>query len=520
MFGRSREQLLGVTPESLSPPYQPDGSESAAQSKRIMQAAMEGREQHYFWRMHRPDGMPIDLEIFVTGVSVAGKRLLQATVHDVTERRRAELKLQNYAAALEAANRELERSNAAAEAATRAKSEFLANMSHEIRTPMTAIIGFVDILAEHAKSPIEIEAVETIKRNGSHLLRIINDILDLAKVEAGKMEIERVVCSPTAMLDDVVSLMRVRSEEKRLALTVELDGPIPDTIHTDPTRLRQILVNLLGNAIKFTDHGGVNIAMGLLTYDNRTPQMRFHVKDTGIGMSKEMLAKIFQPFSQGHRSLHAKYGGTGLGLAISRRLAEALGGSITAESETGVGSTFTLTIDAGTLNAPIVHESADAALSPEAALEPAADQSKTRLNCRVLLAEDGPDNQRLLTFLLTRAGAETVVVENGQLAVHAALDAAAQGKPFDVLLMDMQMPVLDGYEATRQLRNAGYTRPIVALTAHAMNHDRAQCLRAGCDAYLAKPIDRHTLLQTVAVFASKSSQPANASVETPVTKQG
>jgi ammonium transporter, Amt family len=267
-------------------------------------------------------------------------------------------------------------------------------------------------------------------------------------------------------------------------------------IQSDPIRLRQILVNLLGNAVKFTESGKIEVAIKLLMYEDRLPQLRFTVTDTGVGMTRDQLAMLFQPFAQVHSGKERKYGGTGLGLAISQRLAEMLGGSITAKSE-GHGSTFTLTIDTGSLSGvAIVGITPQRPLAPPPEpVNPVADEE--RLHCRILLAEDGPDNQRLIAFLLRRAGAETVIAENGEIAMQFALAAKESSNPFDVILMDMQMPVMDGYTATRKLRDAGYAYPIVALTAHAMNQDCDRCLSAGCDAYLTKPIDRHILLQTI-----------------------
>jgi signal transduction histidine kinase/ActR/RegA family two-component response regulator len=397
---------------------------------------------------------------------------------------------------------DLERSKKAAEVANQAKSDFLANMSHEIRTPMTAILGFSEILVGSRMNQEQFEAAETIQRNGEYLLRIVNDILDLSKIEAGKLEIEHGQCSPCQVLSEVVSLLRVPAGAKNLALETEYVGPIPETLKCDATRLRQILINLTGNAIKFTEVGTIRLAAQLIEVESRQPKMQFRVVDSGIGMTEEQVGKLFMPFQQADTSTTRRFGGTGLGLAISKRLAEKLGGDITVETALGKGSTLTLTVETGPL------ENVRLLDAPKASPLHAAPELKTatpdrELNCRVLLAEDGPDNQRLVAFLLRKSGAEVTLAENGQVALERALAARKQGIPFDLILMDMQMPVMDGYEATRKLREAEYRGPIVALTAHAMNTDRGKCLDAGCDDYLTKPIYREELVSMVGKYASQ-----------------
>jgi PAS domain S-box-containing protein len=402
-----------------------------------------------------------------------------------------------------AAADELTRAWQAADAANRAKSEFLANMSHEIRTPMTAILGYGDLLFEGCLRSCEFsknaaqQHLDAIRRNGEHLLELIDGLLDLSKIEAGKLAVEHMACSPREIVAEVASLMRLRAAVKGLRLECRFAGSIPETIRSDPTRVRQILLNLLGNAVKFTESGSVELVATLLRPDDGPPQLQFQVIDTGIGMTPTEVARLFAPFSQADTSTTRKYGGTGLGLTISKRLAGLLSGDIRVASEPGKGSTFTVTIPTGSLESVEMLDP----LTANAAADP---MSKTQsvhptvtLNGRILLAEDGLDNQRLLTLVLQKAGADVTVAENGQVAFDLASAAQEQGSPFDLILMDMQMPVLDGYEATRKLRAHGWARPIVALTAHAMSSDRQKCLDAGCDAYLAKPIGRKVLLATV-----------------------
>ncbi|MFQ5422848.1 MAG: PAS domain S-box protein [Phycisphaerae bacterium] len=415
---------------------------------------------------------------------------------------------------------ELEAARKAAEAATRAKSEFLANMSHEIRTPMTAILGFTDMLIEQGRlegvAPEQIEAARTIKRNGEYLLSLINDILDLSKIEADKMEVERLGCSPCRIVAEVQSLMRVRAVDKGLTFDVEYEGSIPATISTDPTRVRQVLINLIGNAIKFTKTGGVRLIARFAdapeSADNedapQAPMMQFDVVDTGIGLTPEQAETLFRPFMQADNSTTRRFGGTGLGLTISKRLTEILGGTVTiVETKVGIGTHFRATVATGPLDGvAMIEVTTDVVTQREET--PTKLQTPVQLDCRVLLAEDAPDNQRLIRHVLKKAGADVTIAENGRIAVDKALAARDAGRAFDVILMDMQMPELDGYGATRALRKKGYTGPIIALTAHAMSGDRAKCLQAGCNDYATKPIDRHKLVAAVSRHAGRCSATA------------
>jgi len=402
---------------------------------------------------------------------------------------------------------ELQLAKTAAEAATRAKSEFLANMSHEIRTPMTAILGYADLLRDPKYSPADRSScIETIHRNGQHLLAIINDILDISKIEAGHMFIEQIACSPTGIVAEVASLMRVRTIEKGLSLSVKYINAIPATIKSDPTRVRQILMNLVSNAVKFTRAGSIQLTVQMQDVsEGLDPHLRFDVIDMGIGMTSEQLSCLFKPFSQGDDSTTRLFGGTGLGLAISQRLAQVLGGDITVVSAPGRGSTFTLVVKTGSLTGIPMIENPTESIAPAPLSQQEPDRPagiRPLAGAHILLAEDGPDNQRLFSLLLKTAGASVDLAENGRLAVDKATQALAGNLAYNVILMDMQMPELDGYGATRELRRAGYEGPIIALTAHAMSNDRNECLQAGCDDYAVKPIDRSKLIATIAQYLS------------------
>jgi PAS domain S-box-containing protein len=435
---------------------------------------------------------------------------------EIAERKKAQEEIQHHVVQLEDAAQKIREQTFAlqiekerADAANRAKSEFLANMSHEIRTPMTAILGYAELLRDRLTDSADHEAIDTIRKNGDHLLAIINDILDLSKIESGRFEVECIPCSPSQLVADVISLVRPRADEKGLQLTVAFEGPIPAVIRSDPFRLRQILINLIGNAIKFTDRGRIAVKVGLtrsptqhsaLTHSPATTHLTFSVIDTGIGIPPDKLERLFLPFTQADASTTRRYGGTGLGLAISKRLCDMLGGELSAKSEFGQGSTFCLAIPYSSAVSEALLELPTLSVAASAGFEPPTAAAEIRLGCRLLLAEDGPDNRRLLEFILDRAGADVTLAENGQIAMELALAAEADQRPFDVVLMDMQMPVLDGYGATELLRSLGFSRPIIALTAHAMIGDREKCLQAGCTDYATKPIDRPRLLAQIARY--------------------
>ena len=404
--------------------------------------------------------------------------------------------------------RALEHARVAAERANRSKSDFLANVSHELRSPLTAILGYADILDTRLTDPDDRHSVGTVRSNGQYLLALLNDILDLAKIESDKFEPD---LDPVALADlvgEVRALMAVRATERSLVLDVRADGLLPERIVSDELRLRQILINLIGNAIKFTDTGSVTLALRF--EENGVPLLVFDVIDTGIGMTDAQCGQLFEPFTQVDNSSTRRYGGTGLGLAISRRLARRLGGELSVRSTVGVGTTFTLTIPAN-----IAPDTARTALlldgpnlsAPQRDTVPSDLQA---LAAQVLVADDRPDIRAMVRRFLESAGAGVIAVTDGEAVIEALAGFADPSSWPDAIVMDMQMPRLDGYEATRRIRANGFDRPIVALTAAAMKGERERCLKAGCNDYLSKPIDGRLLIDTLAALIERHRRSGEA----------
>ncbi|MBO6514522.1 MAG: CHASE domain-containing protein [Phycisphaerales bacterium] len=386
-----------------------------------------------------------------------------------------------------------------AQLANKAKSKFLANMSHEMRSPMSSVLGYTEVLHEMldegATADDMREAVGRIERAGSHLLMVVNDVLDLSKIESGKLPVNKVACEIGEILSEVVGTMGIKAEEAGLELGVRFETEVPRRIVADPYRVRQILLNLVGNAIKFTKEGGVRLAVGC-----NEGRIWVSVHDTGVGMRSDRIEGLFEPFEQDHLSKEYSYNGTGLGLSISRQLAEMMDGELTATSVLGEGSVFTCTLPLEIPEEDVVDGSAEwggVAMIHELPCRVRFESGEGLLEDiggRVLVVEDGEDNQRLIGHYLRKAGVAAEFVYNGLEAVEMIEADPA----FDLIVMDMQMPVMDGYEATRTLRDRGCRIPILALTANAMSDDRQRCIDAGCDEYETKPVKRARLLRTVA----------------------
>lgn len=409
---------------------------------------------------------------------------------------------------LEEKEKELRSARDAAEGANKAKSDFLSNMSHEIRTPMTAILGFTEVL-KRGNNSLDKDSqkhLNTISSSGKHLLELINDVLDLSKVESGALEVESIDCKPHVVAHDVVQVLRVRAEDKNIGLDVEIPEPLPEVIQTDAGRLRQIITNLVGNAIKFTEEGGVKVVLRSFEEDGKE-KFAIDVKDSGIGMNEKQQAAVFKPFVQADSSITRRFGGTGLGLAISRKLARALGGDILLSSEAGVGTTFTAVID-------LVTESDVKVLQPDELFSQVElAEAETQVfwefpECKVLVIDDAAENRELLTLVLNDLGIDTETAENGAIGVEMA-----SGYDYDVILSDIQMPVMDGYEAVAAMREKGLSQPIIALTANAMKGYEERILAAGFSHYMTKPVDIDALSKLLAELMGGKK------VDAPVEKQ-
>lgn len=474
LFGYSPKELLDQKIECLLPQRFRDrhvGQRSnyfKSLRVRPMGAGLE------LFGLHK-SGREIPIEISLSPLEIPRGFLVTAAIRDISDRKRAQ--------------EELRKAREVAEAASRSKSEFLANMSHEIRTPLAGILGFAEMIALYCNSSEERKSyLDKIRRCADTLTELIDDILDLSKVEAGALKVELLSIGTISEVESVVNLFQNSASEKNITFDVRYERPLPEKIVTDPTRLRQILSNLLGNAIKFTESGSVSLRV--FTDKKRPNRICFAVQDSGVGLSPEEQNRLFHPFSQADSSTTRKFGGTGLGLALSRRLAEALEGDLVlVESSPGKGSVFQLSI-------PTHQRGVPSAPSPE--LEDKLADSEERSswprldNVGILVAEDNPDNQEMLKRFLGEQGAVVEIASNGKLALNMAKKGGYQ-----VILMDVQMPELDGYEVTKALRKENITTPIIALTAHAMSDEREKCLASGCNEFLTKPLNVKKLIHTI-----------------------
>ncbi len=454
--------------------FVPDESVDMFRNQIFPQLEREGHwEGEFRLRNFKTDAIiPIQYSAFTVTNRHTGQLIAYATIsRDITERKQAEADLQ--------------KAKEAAEAASRAKSEFLATMSHEIRTPMNAIMGMADLLWETPLNEHQQEYVQVFRRSGHVLLNLLNDILDLSKVEAGQLDLEKVTFDPNELVTKVIENLRLSAYEKNLALSCQIRPGVPTYITGDPNRLQQVLVNLVGNAIKFTEKGNIKIVL----QTDPASMLLFSISDTGIGIKPEHLGLIFNSFTQSDSSITRRYGGTGLGLTISKRLVELMGGQIWVDSLVGQGSTFYFSIKPE--NKPS---------GPTSSLQPPSQPQENSANqtpCYILLVDDAEDNRLLVRAYLRRTHYQLDVAENGEEAVEKFKNVA-----YDLVLMDMQMPVMDGYSATRAIRQweaqqSLEPKPIIALTAYALKEDAQKTLDAGCTAYLTKPVKKATLLETL-----------------------
>jgi PAS domain S-box-containing protein len=444
------------------------------------------------------DGQPVD--VLVEGIATQDRqgqgRLCRAAVVDIRQQKRAdEMAVANQALTAEIAARKqaeasLAQAKTAAEAASQAKSQFLANMSHELRTPMNAILGMIDVALPKALDPVVKDCLETAKGSADILLTLLNDLLDSAKIESGKLELESAPFSLRRMLDQITRILAVRASERGLCFSCSMPEGAPDVVMGDRMRLQQVVLNLAGNAIKFTEHGEVGVRLRAVSQDDEVC-LEFAVRDTGIGIPLSGQERLFQPFAQGDASMARRFGGTGLGLAICKSLVEMMGGRLWVESEVGQGSTFYFTV--------CLPLAKDLPIDFEA---PVAIPAAARAPLRILLVEDNPANQKLATYVLRDRGHTVEIAADGQ----EAIDLTGRNR-YDVVLMDVQMPGMNGLEATAAIRKregGGRRVPIIAMTAHAFKGDAERCLTVGMD---SKPIQFSKLVETVETIATKAAAP-------------
>lgn len=431
---------------------------------------------------------------------------------DISERFRFQDQQAEYLGRLKQTRRELKRKEfelksalSMVEQAIQAKNDFLSNMSHEIRTPMTAIIGYSEVLKESVIQPEQHDLIETIQRNGDHLLQVINDILDISKIELGQYELKTEACSPVKILQDVIAAHQPKAVQKGLRLLTNIHESIPVTIQSDPMLLKQVLNNLVCNAVKFTDNGFVQIEIRAFTRSNFERLLQFNVADSGIGISQDNLKRIFDPFTQADNSVSRPYNGTGLGLTLSQKLVQLLGGKLSVQSTVNQGSVFSVTLNAGNKTSENPKTGRWLDLDNQKTLSLTSTDVREEGNSttekgRVLLVDDTQEIRRLFSYMLAKMGLEVVTASNGREAIEKIQQAEGQGEPYDLILMDMQMPVMDGYEATRFLRSQNHQIPVIAITAHTLISDREKCIAAGCSDYLGKPVKFDALSEMVSRY--------------------
>lgn len=495
-YGFSKEEFLAMSPTDI----RPEGEKLRfIEWMKNEDCSRLESQAYYKRRTHiKKDGALIQVEVSALDLNLEGRKVRVCAMVDITDRVQSEARQKDLLAKLFVAKEDAEKAN-------RSKTAFLANMSHEIRTPMNAILGFTEILRDmNLNDKVRKDALSRIDRSGRGLLKLIDDILDISKVEAGKLSVEKSKFSPFEIVTEVAALLRLQAEQKGIQLKTRISESVPEVAHSDQARIRQILTNLIGNAIKFTSTGEVVIEVGTETdTDGKNQYLIFEVTDTGVGIDHGDHEKLFQPFAQADESIVRKFGGTGLGLVLSKKLCQQLGGDLVLlRSDVNQGSKFLAKVEAGPFQ--------NFAVAPTPDLEIASSISEEDSTAgllketRILVVDDSPDNQLLMRLFLESAGALVDSAGDGEEAI-----SKATSRDYDIILMDIQMPRVDGLQATKRLRSKGYDRPILALTAHAMKEEIDRSLEAGCNEHIIKPIARLTLLAMAKKYLSRQSKPTH-----------
>lgn len=490
IFGHRRDDILGEDMAQLIIPDRMRAQHDAGMAHFLATGAGPVLGQRLELPAIRSDGSEFPSEVSIHALELDGHYLFTAYLRDISERKRAE--------------QELEDARRQAEAANEAKSEFLARMSHDIRTPLTAISGYADILSRSDPTPDEVAKwSRVIRHNSEYLISLVNDVLDFSQIEAREVKLNLRDVELARLVSEVDSLFRPRAYERGLDFRVRCVGRVPVAVRTDATRLKQVLVNLLGNAIKYTPQGAVALEVHSKTRDDGIVELMFDVRDTGPGVAEDAREAIFEPFTRmtAEERQDEIVSGTGLGLSISRHFARLLGGDVTIDSQVGEGSCFSVSVEAGKVDTIELVE------RPEGFVLGSEDDSETRRDAamegrRVLIADDSPDNRRIVAFIVERAGGTTMRAADGVEALEML-----RVQDFDLVLLDMQMPRLDGYDTVRELRARGDETPVIALTAFSMTGDRERCIDAGCDGYVAKPVVQADLFAEVTAVLRRAAEP-------------